>query len=340
VRDPIGFAAFMNSALRKLTVPTKFNQIALLVIAIGCTGWAHSKIPSASRTDFGERFVPSPKVARAVSFGFDAIIADYHWLQAVQAVGGDAIVEADTARHLGKLIDVVTTLNPHVGHPYRFAAVWLTHDEELVREGNALLRRAIKHHPDDWRNHFYLGFNHFYYLAEYPEAASAIEAAMHLPNAPAYLSRLTARLKSQHADIDVAEVFLRELLRSTEDEDARAKLQSALDEIEIEYKARHLDRARTAYQELVGHDIGSLEDLIRSPNRVLEKLPSAEPDGLPASLARGSDWEIDPESGRIQSSYLGNRYEIHYGALDRRRLAEWGKDGTPSHSKEAGQVEL
>jgi hypothetical protein len=258
-----------------------------------------------------------------MAFGFNALLADFYWLQAVQVVGGAEAVDAKKARHLGKLVDVVTTLNPQVGHPYRFAAVWLTHNEELIREGNRLLRRAIKHHPDDWRHHFYLGFNHFFHLFEYAEAAAALEVAMSLPDSPRYLPRLVARLKSHRAGIDIAEVFLRELLRTTEDEETKAMLQIALDEIEIEYKARHLDRARMAYVELSGRDIVAIEDLTRGPHRVLEKLPGAEPDALPATLARGSVWEFDPATGRIRSSYIGSRYEVHYSGSDEQRRKEW-----------------
>ena len=298
----------------------KFHRLGLLIAAIGLTGWAHSNVPVVTRGELGEEFVPAPALVNAMSFGFNALLADYYWLQAVQVVGGDASVDARTARHLGKLIDVVTTLNPYVGHPYRFAAVWLNHDDELVLKGNQLLQRAIDHQPEDWRNHFYLGFNHFFYLANYPAAASALENAMNLPGSPAYLPRLVARLKSQNADIDVAEVFLRELLRTAEDENVKAKLHGALDEIEIEYKARHLDRAREAYRLLAGSDIEVVEDLVQAPHRVLEKLPSAEPDEIPKSLSRGSVWEIDPDSDRIESSYLGSRYEIHYAAIDRERI--------------------
>lgn len=311
---------------------TKFNRLALLVIAIACTGWAHSRVPLTLRSDRGESFVPSPHFASAMAFGFNAILADAYWLQAVQIVGGDVLVDADTSRQIGKLIDVVTTLNPHVGHPYRFAAVWLTQDEQLVREGSRLLRRAIVYHPDDWRNYFYLGFNHFFYLAEYPEAAAALETAMQLPDSPAYLPRLVARLKSQGVDIDVAEIFLREILRSTQDEEERAKLQIALDEIQIEYRARFLDRARAAYVALAGRDIAIVEDLVQGPHRVLEKLPSAEPDGIPSSLSGHSTWVIDSDTHRIQSSYIGSRYEVHYTGVDRKRIQEWGKDARTAES--------
>lgn len=307
-------------------VSTKFIQVIVLVAAACCTGWAHSQVPADTRSDLGEGFVPSPDVARAMSFGFDALLADYHWLQAIQVAGGAETIEASDARHLGKLVDVVTTLNPHVDHPYRFAAIWLTHDEDQVREGNRLLERSIEYHPDDWRNHFYLGFNRFFYLGEYPEAAAALEVAMRLPGAPSYLPRLVARLKSQGNDVEVAEVFLREILRTTEDPESVAKLQSALDEIEIEHKARHLDRARAAYRKLAGRDIESVEDLVEGPNRVLELLPNPEPDALPASLSRGSAWVVDTESGRIVSSYLGKRYEVHYSGFDKVRLDAWKQD--------------
>jgi hypothetical protein len=163
---------------------------------------------------------------------------------------------------------------------------------------------------------------------------------MNLPDSPAYLPRLVARLKSQHADIDVAEVFLRELLRTTGDEEGKARLQIALDEIEIEYKARHLDRARAAYLELAGRDIEVVEDLIHGPHRVLEKLPSAEPDLIPGTLSRGSVWTIDPESNRIESSYLGSRYEVHYSGSDRKRINEWGKGKqAASSAREAEEVD-
>lgn len=317
-------------------VPSKLLHVSLLVAAVLGTGWAHARLPVTTRAERGEAFVPAPHVANVASLGFDALIADYHWLQAVQVVGRKDTVDAKTADHLGKLIDVVTTLNPHVGHPYRFAAVWLTHSSEQVREANRLLERAIAHHPEEWRNHFYLGFNHFFYLGQFEEAAAALEIAMELPGAPDYFPRLVARLKSQHGDIDVAEVFLRQLLETTTDEAQIAKLEAALDEIEIEYKARYLDRARESYRALTGRDIRSIRDLVRGPHRVLEGLPSPEPDAIPPSLSRGSRWKIDRKSGRIVSSYLGHRYEVHYSGADPDTLRK-RSDAADSQEQSADQ---
>lgn len=301
----------------------KWIQVGLLLASMGTAGWAHSQLPIESPAEAGPGFVPDPGSARALAVGFDAILADYHWLRAVQIVGGAAVVDHDHAEQLGQLVDVVTTLNPHVDHPYRFASIWLTHDEAQVRESVRLLRRATQYHPDDWRNHFYLGFAYFFYLGEFDQAAVALERAMRLPGSPAYLPRLVARLKSQSRDIEVAEVFLREILDDTDDPDQQARIQIALDEIELEQKARHLDRAREAFRKIAGRDIHSVAELIRPPHRMLEKLPSAEPDAIPEAFARGSVWKIDRKTGRIVSTYLGRRYEVHYTGGDRARLERW-----------------
>lgn len=304
----------------------RWIQIGLLIAAVSCTGWAHSKLPIDATESEDLGFVPDPDRVRALVAGYDAIAADYQWLRAVQVVGSAPAVDAPRAEHLGRLVDVVTTLNPHVDHPYRFAAIWLTHDETQVREGIRLLRRATQYHPDDWRNYFYLGFAQFFYLGEFELAAESLERAMRQEGAPAYLPRLVARLKAQSRDIDVAEIFLREMLANTADPEDRARLQIALDEIELEYKARLLDRARAAYRRVAGRDIGSIEDLIRPPHRMLEALPSPEPDAIPESLRRGSRWKIDPRTKRIVTTYLGRRYEVNFSAADRSRLDRWRRD--------------
>ncbi len=315
----------------------KILQVLALVAVALATGWTHARLPNATRADLGSQFVPAPRAVEFASMGFDAIVADYYWLQAVQVAGAKDIIDEDTAGHLGRLVDVVTTVNPHVDHPYRFAAVWMTHSEEQVRFANRLLERAVAHHPDQWRNYFYLGFNRFFYLGDFSGAAEALEVATTLPGAPHYLPRLVARLNSQQGDIDVAEVFLRQLLETTTDETELARIESALDEIEIEYKARHLDRARVAYERLSGRDIGSVGDLIRAPWRVLETLPNPEPESLPSSLSRGSIWDLDDE-GRIVSTYYGTRYEVHYAGYDQAVFAEDGSEA-PEESNESIEQE-
>ena len=51
----------------------------------------------------------------------------------------------------------IPTASPRCGSPTSY---------EQVRHANRLLEKAIAYHPLDWRNHFYLGYNHFFYLED------------------------------------------------------------------------------------------------------------------------------------------------------------------------------
>jgi hypothetical protein len=293
----------------------------IFVLAALGAGTAHSYMDTAARVDRGETLVPRPEQARLSALGFDALVADYYWLLAVQLVGGEQAGAGGSDALLASLLDVTTTLDPWVGHPYRFAGVWLTQSEESVRAGNRLLERGVAYHPRDWRNRHYLGFNHFFYLGDAQRAASTIEGAVGLPGAPPYLGGLVAKLRLDGGGLEAAAVFLAELARATDDEYARAEYLKALDEIEIERRARDLDAARREYRRRFGRDLERVEDLARGPDPVLQEIP-------PAHLHfEGFHWEVDAATDQIVSSFYGKRYDLHSHPSDVERRRSWGVEG-------------
>jgi hypothetical protein len=282
-------------------VPKSWQKAFLATCFAGAAAVAHQAMPVAGVSkDWDQRLVPRPELAQAAALGFQALVADYYWLLAIQIVGA----ETNPARYaplIGQLIDVVTTLDPWVDHPYRFAALWLSDSPESVREGNRLLERGIAYHPREWRNRFYLGFNHFYYLGDNAAAADVLEGAVALEGTPVFLRRLMARLRADAEGLDTAAAFLTQLVRTAPDGYARAEYRKALDEVEAERRARFLDAARADYQRRTGRDITAVEDLVRPPHAVLPALPP-EPNGW--------EWILDPNTGRIVSSYYKRRYEV------------------------------
>ena len=296
------------------------------VLAVLATDALHTRLPPSGGASGEMGFVPDPALARVLSLGFGAVLADFYWLQAIQVAGGDVRMTPELGDHLGRLIDLVTTLNPRVDHPYRFAAIWMTESEQNVRTANRLLARGIEYHPDEWRNYFYLGFNHFFYLLENDRAAEWLERASRLPGAPRYLPRLAARLKSESAEIEVAAVFLQEMLNTSQDDLAKEGYRAALDEIEVEQNARLLDGARVRFRDRNGRDLRAVEELVAGESAVLKTLPAAEPLALPSALRRGSTWVLDPVSDRIVSTYYGKRYRLQVGESDRQRAEGWAEE--------------
>ena len=305
---------------RGLLAGRSWARLALLLGAVATAGAAHQHLDTSAKVDQGGRFVPRPEQARLSSLGFGALLADAYWIQAVQIVGSERKGVGEHARLIGRLIDVVTTLDPWVGHPYRFAAVWLTENVESVLQANALLERAIAYHPRDWRNRHYLAFNHFFFLGDDQRAAEILEPAVGLPDAPHYLAALVAKLREQHDGLDTAEQFLVQLAESTGDEYARAAYLKALDEVVTERRARLLDAAREVYRSRFGRDIARVEDLLSGPSPVLRRLPSAHPHFA------GFEWRLDPETGEIFSSFFKGRYRPHVHPLDRARRERWRPD--------------
>ncbi len=303
--------------IRESSMRPHLWRAGVLVAAIALSAAAHRHLDTASPASRGDHFIPRPSHARFAAMGFNALVSDYYWLQAVQVLGGTTQNVGGREALLERLVDVVTTVNPWVDHPYRFAALWFVRDEAMVRRTNQLLRRGIAYHPRDWRNRYYLGFNHFFYLDEDEEAADVLETAIDMPGAPDYLGALVARLRSGRGGLEAAEALLARMARETEDGYARAEYLKALDSIETERRARFLDRARKEFRRRNGRDIRSVDELARGPHAVVRSLPPAHPH------FDDFHWEIDAKSGQIVSSFYGSRYELHVHPQDRARQERW-----------------
>jgi hypothetical protein len=258
--------------------------------------------PSAASS--GRLRVPSPERARAFALGFEPVIADYYWIQALQVVG-DVEKPAHENETVADLIDLVTGLDPWVDHPYRFAALWLTDSDDEVRHANRLLAKGIAYHPLEWRNRFYLGYNEFFYLDDPASAADTLEGALRFPDAPDYLGAFVARLRAAGDSLDTAALFLERLIAQTADEQAKAGYVNAFDQVETERRARYLDGAREEFQRRHGRDIGDPAELWQGGLRVIAQAPAAHP------RESGHRWRIDAKTGEIVSSYYGKRYRIH-----------------------------
>ena len=308
------------------------RRLALLVAVASMTLAAHGRMQTDASAGAAILHVPDPRLAKLVAQGFAPVLADWYWVQALQIVGGAL---QDVGRHADEVadaIELVTSLDPWVDHPYRFAAVWLIGDEAQVRRADRLLEKSLSYHPRDWRNRFYLGYNQFFYLQENAEAARTLEPALRLPGAPNYLGPLVTRLRAEGGDLLTAQMFLQELIRTAPDEYARAEYLKAHDEIETELRARLLDRARSLFQQRNGRDVQDPSELWEGPLRVLREMPPPHPE-FP-----GFTWAIDPDTGEIVSTFYKSRYRLHFHPADAAMRARWRSGDDTAASAPGGHA--
>jgi hypothetical protein len=299
-----------------------------MAAALGATLAAHARIPVPVAAALPAPEPQQPERTGFPTFGFDALVGDTRWLQAVQIVGNARVDLVGSAPVIQHLIEAVVAVDPFVDHPYRFASLWLVNDIEQVRAANRILERGVAYHPNEWRNRFYLSFNHFLYLGDVEAAARELEGAVDLPGAPRYLANLLARLRSEKDGLEAAAAYLSELMQQTDDPWKQAEFGKALDEIETERRARLLDQARAVYRKREGRDIEKVEDLATGDAAILSELPAE---------LHGWGWVLDPESGRIQSPYYGRRYRLNMQESDRDRVEQWTGRDPLSKGEESAQ---
>lgn len=281
------------------------------------TGFVHARMDTTPRVETAELRVPDPARAKLSAFGFEPVVADYYWVQALHLVGGTRTTVSEHSDTIGDLIELVTTLDPWVDHPYRFAAVWLTEELAQVRRANALLERGMAYHPDDWRNRFHLGYNRFFYLQDNAGAADVLEPAIRMEGAPRYLGAFVARLRAEGGDLETSALFLETLIEQAPDEYVKAEYLKAYDEIETERRARYLDAARVEFWKRHGRDLDSPDELWSGRGRIIRAMPPPHPH-FPSFV-----WKLDPDSNEIVSSFYRSRYKLHIHGADVALRARW-----------------
>ena len=175
-------------------------------------------------------YIPSGDFLKPFTLGFNQLVADYFWIKTVSYFG-EHLMSDRKYPWLYHILDLITTLDPHFIWPYYFGGITLSLETQQVGQSNLILKKAMHHHPDNWKFPFFLGFNYWYHSNELSKAASYLKLAAHKPNAPRYLKTLPARLFSAAGQKQVALYFLSEMEKNTQDSLMKEQIEKRIQEI-------------------------------------------------------------------------------------------------------------
>jgi hypothetical protein len=161
-------------------------------------------------------YLPSGKFMEQVSLGYNQIVADMIWFQAIQYYGGYRKEEHDLAYFEG-LIDLVTDLDPYFIFPYTFGAVVMSQDMASFDDGIDLLRKGMHYNPTSWELPFEIGFLSLIDAGDHDMAARYFDLASRMPGAPDRTRRFAAFVYSR-AGHDELSIRMWEELKETTDE--------------------------------------------------------------------------------------------------------------------------
>jgi hypothetical protein len=122
-------------------------------------------------------FITSPKAVKRLSLGYDGLLADIYWTRAVQYFGGRHVAGASHYRLLAPLLEITTTLDPHLVVAYQFGSNFLSpkppNGAGMPERAIQLVNYGIQNNPNDWKLYYELGFIYYMDVKDYAKAADA-----------------------------------------------------------------------------------------------------------------------------------------------------------------------
>jgi tetratricopeptide (TPR) repeat protein len=174
--------------------------ILALALALSATaawvGWECGG-PALARAQAPLRL--DPRYRRLMALGFREVSADLLWLRAGIAYGEGARGGRLEAGEIAGLINAAVELDPYYYDAYWYGATFLP-----PREAIALLEKARRRFPHDWKLPEMIGFLYQLHLRDYRTAARYYEQAAALPGHPPYVPSLAGRFYTEEGDLESA----------------------------------------------------------------------------------------------------------------------------------------
>ncbi len=238
-------------------------------------------------------YIPSPKVLKRLSLGYDGLMADLYWTRAVQYFGGKHHDRTRETRYdlLPQLLDITTTLDPHLVVAYQFGSVFLADDPPegagMSEKAVQLVERGIQANPNEWKLYYDLGFLYYMNLTDPLAASKAFLRGSEVPGAHPWLKVLAATTAQRGGDPQTARFMWTKVYETTEDKMIRANAVKHLQALEVDEVVPRLEAMVRAYRERYG----------RVPESFLPMISLRWLRGIPVD-PRGHPYKLLPD-GRV-----------------------------------------
>ncbi|HEX3229738.1 MAG TPA: hypothetical protein VHQ95_12265 [Pyrinomonadaceae bacterium] len=286
----------------------KKNALLVSAIVVGLAAVTLlSRTIDARRTNNSAQLADEPlyvsaPTAKRLSLAFNGLASDWYWMRSLQYVGGKIVNYEDThegradfgnlgslnLQLLPQLLQVSTALDPQFMAPYEYGAMILPELDSA--HAIALLDYGIQQNPSAWRLYHHLGYV-YWQRKDYLKAGDVYAMGAKLPDAPAWMRAMSARLKGEGGSRDSAREMYRHLNETTTDDAIRGMVSkqvirlNSLDERDAiravlnDFKMRS-GRCALSWRELI--------EPLRAARLNLEAMTGApiDPSGVPYELIK------------------------------------------------------
>jgi tetratricopeptide (TPR) repeat protein len=244
-----------------------------------------------------ELMLRSGRVLKKLSLGYDSLLADIYWTRAVQYYGGKRRDHDPNFELLAPLLDLTTTLDPHLLVAYKFGAIFLAEPppKGAGRPDLAvnLIRRAIMNNPEDWRLWADLGFIYYWDMKDYKKAAEVYLEGGRRPGAREWMKVMAAKIAEEGGSRRTSRFLWEQIYFSTQDRDIRRNALEHLQSLTAEEDAEHLEELAAQFHQRFGRFPASARELVEAG--ILPGVP-VDPAGYSYVLTPDGNAHLNPSS--------------------------------------------
>jgi len=210
-------------------------------------------------------YISSPTLLKRMSLGYDGLLADIYWTRAVQYFGDKLTRGSEHFDLLAPLLEITTTLDPHLLVAYEYGANFLA---PKIPGGAGQPERAIKlaefgirNNPNQWHLYYDLGFIYYMELGDYANAEKAFADGAKVPNSHQVMSIMAAKMAEHAGNLQTARLMWQTTFQTTHDPMVKANAIAHLNALQVDEDVTRLEELVSRYRDKTGHLPQSCSDL-------------------------------------------------------------------------------
>jgi len=250
----------------------------------------------------------SGNLVKKLSFEYAPLIGAIYWTRVVQYFGEKHRLHQSNLELLWPLLDITTTLDPHLMPAYRFGSIFLS-DSPPRGEGRPdlavkLLERGIKANPEQWRLYQDLGNVYYFDAKDYAKASAAFAEGSKNPDANLWMKVMAAKIAAEGESPETSYFLWMQVYQTTTDPAVKKNAEIHLKLMQVELDLKQINRLADEFEQQTGRRATRIGELLQAG--LLKGIPR-DPEGYPYVLGEGGKAELNLDSPMLEQELLDKK---------------------------------
>jgi tetratricopeptide (TPR) repeat protein len=262
----------------------------------------------AAQTPMDQLAMRSPKIMKRLSLEYAPLVAAIYWTRAVQYYGEKHRLHDRDLQLLWPLLDIASTLDPHLTATYRFGSTFLAQKSpagagqpEFAIE---LLQRGVQANPDEWRLYQDMGNVYYFDMRDYAKASAAFEEGSKNPKSFLWMKVLAAKIAGEGESPETSYFLWQQVYNTTTDPLIKKNAEEHLALMKAQLDMKEIDRLLDEYEKQSGHRATRLVELVQAG--LLKGIPK-DPEGYSYVLGESGKAELNLKSPLLEKMLMEKR---------------------------------